>query len=58
MKITCECGNEITFVPEKHEDKDNGQYVKYDSEKFYLWSQHGDEKGITCLKCNKAIWFY
>lgn len=60
MKVACECGNTIDFVVIENKSKTEtmGKFTEYDSEKFFIWSQHGDEKGIKCKKCRNSIWFY
>jgi hypothetical protein len=58
MKIVCNCGNEMEFVPyEDSEEDERGVLVKKDIKKFDFWAEH-DEAGITCEKCNKSIWYF
>lgn len=58
MKIVCDCGNEMKFVPyEDSEEDERGFLVKKDLKKFGFWAEH-DEAGITCEKCKKSIWYF
>ncbi|PLS19448.1 hypothetical protein CVD28_03260 [Bacillus sp. M6-12] len=58
MKLVCDCGNEMEFIPDKDRTEDErGQYVKKDTNKFGFWAEH-DETGITCEQCKKAIWYF
>lgn len=64
MKIICDCGNEMEFntidedTGEQTEvDEDEGQYATTNYNKFRFWQTH-DVVGMTCRKCNKAIWVF
>lgn len=58
MKIVCDCGNEMAFeIDGEAEECEYGIYVKKDFDKFDFWAEH-DEAGITCQKCDKAIWYF
>lgn len=58
MKLVCDCGNEMEFVPyEDSEEDERGLLVKKDVKKFEFWAEH-DETGITCEKCKKSIWYF
>jgi hypothetical protein len=59
VKIVCDCGNEMEFVPdnEEFEEDENGTYVNKDYKKFDFWAEH-DETGITCKQCKKSIWYF
>lgn len=64
MKIVCDCGNEMEFIPDNEDDinsegsiEEKGYYCKKDYAKFDFWATH-DETGIVCKKCGKGIWYF
>lgn len=57
MKIICDCGNEMEFIMTGNIDDEDGEYVKFDYNKFELHGEH-DQVWITCEKCKKAIWMF
>lgn len=63
MKITCDCGNEVTFNTinedtgeESTISEDEGQYATTDG-RFRFWSAH-DVVGMVCEECDKALWLF
>ena len=56
MKIVCDCGAELRFIPDGDIDEDDGQYVTEEGS-LNIEAEH-DQCWITCKKCKKAIWMF
>jgi hypothetical protein len=55
MKVVCDCGNEVEFMPESSEtNMENGVHCNFKWDKIQIIAEH-DEAWITCHECGKAI---